>query len=514
MVSKLKSITIFGLNCNLIDIEVNIARGLHSFMIVGLPDNVISESRQRINIAIKNSDLEFPKGKIIVNLAPSDLKKEGSAFDLPIALAILQNTLNISNNIFKDSLFLGQLSLDGSLKKVKGILPITEFAKKRGFKKIFIPELNVLEASLISGIEIYGAKNLRHVFDHIKNIKLIKKATYRDISSEIMRNKKFNFDMSYIKGQEFAKRALEISAAGAHNVLMIGSPGSGKTLLSRAFPSILPSMTKAEVLELTKIYSVAGLLKDYEQLVTNRPFRMVHHSASAVSIIGGGRNSSPGEISLANRGVILFDEFAEFPRHVLESLRQPMEDKIITISRAAGTVTYPAQFILLAAMNPCKCGYYGVLNSKKQCTCTAYEINNYQKKISGPIIDRIDLYIDMEPVKVNELISNKTIIKSSVDIQKRVEKARLIQEKRFENLKITCNSEMTIKELNKFCILDNESLEILKMAITSFSLSARAYHRIIKISRTIADLNCRTKILKEDILEALQYRKEKHSITV
>lgn len=510
MITKLKSVSFQGLECFFIDIEVDIGRGLPAFRIVGLPDNVISESKERIKVAVKSSGFDFPKGQVIINLAPSDVKKEGNLFDLPITLGILKKSLKIPDSSFEKVAFLGQLSLDGTLLPVHGVIMITEFLRDSGFKKVFLPNENVFEASLIEGIEIFGGENLQEIVSHLLGEKLILPALKRDIASELSsyQNSSLALDMAYIKGQEMAKRAFEIAASGGHNMLLVGSPGSGKTLLCRAFQGIMSKMTKEEVLEVTRIYSLAGLLSTKKSLILERPFRTVHHSASMAAIIGGGRLAKPGEISLANRGAILFDEFAEFPSSVLDSLRQPMEDKVITVSRVSFSLTYPAQFILLAAMNPCKCGYYGIEDSDKICSCSLLDIKKYQKKISGPILDRIDLFLSLSPVKVEELITNEKCGEPTAQIRLRVENTKEIQLSRFKNTKILFNSEMSVPEIEKFCVMTDAAKAILKQAVSSFQLSARAYHRLLKVSRTIADISKSEKILDEHILEALQYRRK------
>lgn len=509
MISKLQSVALSGLECETIDIEVDLSRGKHSFYIVGLAAKEVAEAKERIPSAIKNSGYKFPKGRAIVNLAPADLRKEGVAFDVPIALGIISYTEKIPNTAFDGTLFLGQLSLDGKLKPITGVLSIAEYSKSKNITKIFVPEENVREASMIDGLEIYGFSYLSEIVEHLVGESKKEKAPPFDVEQYLGPEMKCYVDMFDIKGQEAAKRAMEIAAAGSHNMLMCGAPGSGKTLLAKALPGILPQMTREEMLEVTRIYSVAGLLPEDTPLIVRRPFRVVHHSASGASIVGGGRIAKPGEITLAHRGALFLDEFAEFSMMLTELLRQPLEDKQITVSRVAGSITYPAQFVLVAAMNPCKCGYYNVSHVDKECSCSAFDIAHYQKKISGPILDRFDLYSDIAPVAFKKLTRDEVDHgeKSSV-IQGRVQNARDIQNRRFSALSITCNAEMSLKEVKEFCSLDDETLTFLEQAVNVYQLSARGYHRIIKVARTIADLEKSEQICKHHAAEALQYRKK------
>lgn len=501
MLAKVISGATAGLDALPVTVEVDIAAaGLPSFAIVGLADRAVEEAKERVRSAIRNIGADFPARRITVNLAPADVPKEGPVFDLAIAIGLLKASGQIEGNI-DDSLFAGELSLDGSLRPVGGILPLAILGKERGLKRFFLPKDNAKEASVIEDLGVYPLDSLKELVLYLNN--QIKLSTQPPMKVDLKVDGAYEFDFSQIKGQEQAKRALEIAAAGAHNVLMKGPPGAGKTLLARSFPSILPSLTLNEALEITKIYSITGNLSYSSPLVINRPFRHPHHTASYVGLIGGGGSIRPGEISLAHRGVLFLDEIPEFPRQVLEALRQPLEDKKVTISRANGSLTFPSQFILIATQNPCPCGYLG--SPKKNCICLPGQISKYQKKVSGPLLDRVDIHLDVPAVEIEKLTGEISSEKSE-KIRARVEKAREIQRNRFKNSDILTNSEMSNIQIKEFCTISNEAMDLLKMAISQMNLSARAYHRVLKLSRTIADLSENENILTEHVAEALQYR--------
>ncbi|MDO8668277.1 MAG: YifB family Mg chelatase-like AAA ATPase [bacterium] len=501
MSSKILSAAVVGLDAELVEVEADILNApLGAFIIVGLPDTAVSESRERVRSAIKNSDFNFPKRKVTVNLAPADLRKQGPSYDLPIAISILATTKKINRADFNNLLFVGELALNGELRPVNGLLSIAIKAKNSGITTIFVPAANAAEAKLVKDIEVIPVNDLRELVNHLEGKKIIPGAPEVNFNFS---NIKIDFDMAHIKGQEHVKRAMEISAAGAHNMLMSGPPGSGKTLIARTLPSILPNLSLKEALEITKIYSVAGELPDQTPLMTSRPFRSPHHTASGAALVGGGAWPRPGEISLAHRGVLFLDEFAEFTRTVLENLRQPLEDGVIHVSRAASNLSFPAKFVLIAATNPCPCGYFG--DREKPCVCSSSQIINYKKRISGPILDRIDLHIEVPRLKFDKLTS-AIGGESSANIKIRVQNARVKQTKRFENTNFITNSEMSSEAVKRFCQVDNLSTNLLHRAVDQMHLSARAYFRVLKLARTIADLADEEKILTAHIAEALQYR--------
>ncbi len=497
MVVKVKTATLLGIEGKIVIAEADFSGGLPSFDIVGLPDAAVKEAKERVKAAIRNSGFEFPAKKAVINLAPADLKKEGTQFDLPIAIASLAGTGQLKGK-FDDYVFLGELGLSGEIRGVSGILPSVIGGKDEGITKFIVPYENRDEAALVEGVEIYGAKTLSEVYMHIINEMPIEKTPRQIIAQEEFL---YDFDFDEVKGQEKLRRGVEIAVAGGHNLLMVGAPGSGKSMIAKRIPTIMPPMTFDEVLEVTKIHSVAGVLKE-GKAVTKRPFRSPHHSASSVSIVGGGAKARPGEISLAHRGVLFLDELPEYKKDVIESMRQPVEDGVVTVARASGTYTYPSNMMLVCAMNPCRCGYYG--DESKKCRCSESDVLKYLGKVSGPMLDRIDIQLEAKSVNYSDLQKPKG--EPSAKIRERIEKARSIQKERYKNESVTCNADLSGGLVEKYCIVGDSEKALLEQAFKTMHMSARAYTRILKVARTIADLDGRENIDSMDIAEAIGYR--------
>lgn len=502
MLTMVKSLSLHGLDGYEVIVEVDMAGGMPQWEMVGLPDIAVKESRERVRTSLKNSDLEIPPKRIVINLAPANTKKEGPFFDLPIAIGILGSLGIVSSDELSKHAFIGELSLDGNLKSVTGILPITIAALNIGFKNIIIPYDNLQEAGVVKGINILPAKNIKEVVAHLNADKPIEPIDI-DVESLFSNQDSYDLDFSDVKGQEMVKRALEVSASGAHNCIMIGSPGSGKTMMAKRLPSILPDMTFEEALEVTKIHSIAGILSANTSLITKRPFRAPHHTISAVALAGGGKIPKPGEISLSHYGVLFLDELPEFQKNSLEVLRQPLEDGVVNISRVNASLTYPAKCMWISSLNPCPCGL--LLEGSNACKCTPAQIHNYMAKISGPLLDRIDLHIEVPTVRFRDL-ENPKVEESSETIKARVNKARKIQLERYKNLKIYSNSQLPPSLIEKYCRLEEKSKTLLRNAFEKLGLSARAHNRILKVARTIADMAESENILSEHIGEAIQYR--------
>jgi magnesium chelatase family protein len=503
MLARVFSCAVVGLEGVIVEVEVDYTNGLPGVTIVGLPDAAVVESRERVQTAVKNAGLHFPRHRIVVNLSPASIRKEGPAYDLPIALGVIILAGFLPHDVIENTIVIGELSLDGIVRHTRGVLPMAATARANGFKRMFVPEVDAGEAALIPDLEVIPVKSLADLYAHLSGRCLIQ--PYQPSSDEL-EPLFIPTDFGEIKGQEHVKRALEVAAAGGHNVLMAGSPGSGKTLLARAMPGILPEMSIDESLDVTRIYSVADQLPAGTPLIRHRPFRAPHHTISHAGLVGGGNIPKPGEISLAHRGVLFLDEFPEFGTRVLEVMRQPMEDKIVTISRAKGSLTFSANFQLVAAMNPCPCGFYG--DSQKPCTCAPAVVTKYQKRISGPLLDRIDIHIEVPRVDYEKLSADR-VGESSESIRARVQTARDIQRNRFSNIEsslIVCNADMRVGEIRQFCKLRDEGQSLMRAAMSQMQLSARAYHRILKLSRTIADLAGSEEIQSAHLAEALQYR--------
>ncbi len=504
MLAMARSCAVVGLDGALVEVEVDLSNGLAAFLIVGLPDTAVNEAKERVKAAIKNSCCLFPFKHITVNLAPADLRKEGPAYDLPIAVGILLASGQITpSEQIEDALFLGELSLDGSVRHTNGILPMVALASEKRVSTVFVPAIDAAEAILVEHVTVYPVETLGQLVAHLNGERLLEPYRRNPRLLENIDEAVYFQDMSSVRGQEHVKRAIEVAASGGHNLLMSGPPGSGKTLLARTIPSILPRMGIKEAIDITKIYSVSGLLPPEKPLILQRPFRAPHHTISHAGLVGGGRLPRPGEISLAHRGVLFLDELPEFGHNVLEVLRQPLEDKVVTISRAQGTITYPASFILVAAMNPCPCGFFN--DPVKECSCSATSIAHYQKRISGPLLDRIDIHVEVPRVDYEKL-ADKRLMESSATIRARVQAARERQLQRFAGTKLTCNAEMGPAEVRDCCDVEPSAEKLLKAAMQQLHLSARAFHRVLKLARTIADLSDNEAIAANHVAEAIQYR--------